>query len=148
MALVSSENSGRAFIKVNEGVSGSTEAFSLIANMVTEASSGSEEMLKAMVEINQVTNDVKRNAGDIKDVLNGMGRDMNEIDDLSSTGAHDIQNALTAIEEIDQNTSAVADLSSSNEEILEELASLVMKFRLTDEDASAVSSDSIISLEK
>ncbi len=142
MALVSSENSGRAFVKVNEGVSGSTEAFSLIANMVIEASSGSEEMLKAMVEINQVTNDVKRNAGDIKDVLNGMGRDMNEIADLSSTGTHDIQNALSAIEKIDQNTTAVADLSSSNEEILEELASLVMKFRLTDDTSELSSPDS------
>ena len=142
LALVSSENSGKAFVKVNEGVSGSTEAFGVIADMVLEASSGSEEMLKAMVEINQVTNDVKSSAGDIKEVLNGMGRDMNEIADLSSTGTHDIENALTAIEEIDNNTSAVAALSSSNEEILEELASLVMKFKLTEEEAENSGEDS------
>ena len=132
-ALVSSENSGNAFVKVFEGVSGSADAFSGISDMVTEASSGSSEMLKSMHEINQVTNDVRTSTADIINVLTAMGDDMTEIADLSSSGTYDIEKALKAIKEIDKNTTDVAQLSRSNEKILEELTHLVEQFKLPEE---------------
>ena len=133
-ALVSSENSGNAFVKVFEGVSGSADAFSGISDMVTEASSGSREMLKSMHEINQVTNDVRSSSAEIIEVLTGMGNDMTEIADLSSSGTYDIEEALKAIREIDKNTTDVAELSRSNEKILEELTHLVEQFKLMEEE--------------
>ncbi len=131
-ALVSSENSGKAFLKVNDGVSGSIEAFSIIADMVSEVSTGSSEMLNAMSEINQVTHDVKNSAGEIKEVLTDMGREMNELAGLSSDSTLEIEKALKAIKRIDQNTKNVAVLSVSNEKILEELTLLVKQFRLSE----------------
>ncbi len=131
-ALVASENSGKAFIKVDENVSGNAEAFNGIAQMVLEASSGSDEMLKAIIEIRQVTHDLKGTANDIKEVLTEMGSEMDEIADLSKTGTHDIENALKAIKEIDINTSNVADLSDSNEKIIEELTGIVENFRISE----------------
>lgn len=129
-ALSASEKSGKAFTRVNKGVVDSADAFKSISTMVSEVSSGSKDMLNAVSQINEVTKDVHSGAEEIMGIIQSLGKDMKEVESLSSQGAIEINESLKSIEAIDNYTDRVAELSNSNEHIIEHLTELVTSFKL------------------
>lgn len=135
-AQTASELSGKAFLRMTEGVADSAEAFDSIARMISEASLGSEGMVRAVSQINEVTGDVRAGADEILQIVETLGADMKEVTALSSRGKVEIYSSLESVKTISKNTGGVAELSISNEKIIERLTELVTRFKLPDSPES------------
>ena len=129
-ALVSSENSGASFERVNKSVEETSLSYTEISSMVKEISSGSQEILKVVSQINKITGEVNTDAVEISEVIKSLDQDMDNIVSLSTKGTVEINETLDSIRIIDSYTNKVAELSDSNEKIIEQLRELVSGFKL------------------
>jgi methyl-accepting chemotaxis protein len=128
--VTNTEKATDSFESMNKSIANVTELQDAVLGSITEQSAGTNEVLMATTEINNITQKVRSMSADMYSHSKALQKNLDGISQISSEVSAGMTETLIGMEEIHKSMLEVDKLSATNKTNVEVVGNLVSRFKL------------------